>query len=280
MRRSSQLSRIDLHTHSNYSDGVLSPAELVAEALRAGIVSLGLTDHDSLGGLNEARSAAENAGIELIRGVELSADENDIDVHILGYFVPEQAPALTDALAQFARDRAERVDSIVDRLIALDIPITRKRVREIAGHGSIGRPHVARALIEAGYGASMNEIFDRDLAPGRPAYVPSKPLAPETAVHLLHDAGAAPVLAHPRSVGDIPAMLNRLQPAGLIGLECFYGEYDLATREALADLAADRALIPTGGSDFHGVGFKPGRDLGGPEVPATAVERLREAAKA
>ncbi|MBN9013114.1 MAG: PHP domain-containing protein [Rhizobiales bacterium] len=269
--------RVDLHTHSAYSDGVLSPSDLIAEAKRAGVSRLGLTDHDTLAGLPEANRAANEAGIELIPGVELSADEREVEVHILGYFVPERSPVLNEALARFARDRVERIETIVDRLIRMGIRITQVRVREIAGTGSIGRPHIARALIEAGYGASVNEVFDAYLAPGCPAYVPSKPLSPELAVELLRDAGAAPVLAHPRSVGDIPAMLRRLKPVGLVGLECFYGEYDVPTRERLAELANEWLLIPTGGSDFHGVGFKPGRDLGGPDVPAMSVDRLREA---
>lgn len=269
--------RVDLHTHSAYSDGVLGPSELIAEAKRVGVARLGLTDHDTLAGLPEANRAANEAGIELIPGVELSADERNVEVHILGYFVPERSPVLNEALAGFARDRVERIETIVDRLVRMGIRITQQRVREIAGTGSIGRPHIARALIEAGYGSSVNDVFDAYLAPGCPAYVPSKPLAPEWAVELLRDAGAAPVLAHPRSVGDIPAMLRRLKPVGLVGLECFYGEYDVPTRERLAELANEWLLIPTGGSDFHGVGFKPGRDLGGPDVPAMSVDRLREA---
>lgn len=269
--------RVDLHTHSAYSDGLMSPADLVAEAKRQGIDWLGLTDHDTLAGLPEANRAAAEAGIELIAGVELSADERDVEVHVLGYFVPERSLVLNDALAGFARDRVERIETIVGRLIAMGVHITHERVREIAGTGSIGRPHIARALIEAGHGSSINEVFNAYLVPGCPAYVPSKPLAPERAVELLREAGAAPVLAHPMSVGDIPAMLRRLKPAGLTGLECFYGEYDARTRQELAEVANDWLLIPTGGSDFHGFGFKPGRDLGGPDVPTSTIDRLREA---
>lgn len=277
--RSGLSGRVDLHTHSSYSDGILSPADLVAAAKRAGVTRLGLTDHDTLAGLPEANNTANSAAIELIPGVEVSADEKDVEVHILGYFVPERSPVLSQTLAEFARDRAERIDRIVERLVSMGIRITHERVHEIAGHGSIGRPHIARALIEAGYGASINNAFEAYLVPGRRAYIPSKPLAPEAAVELLRQAGAAPVLAHPRSVGNIPAMLARLKPAGLAGLECFYGEYDPPARQALADLAEEWLLIPTGGSDFHGVGFKPGRDLGRPDVPHSSVERLRSAAQ-
>ena len=270
--------RVDLHTHSSYSDGVLSPTALVDEAKRAGIGWLGLTDHDSLAGLPEASVAASAAGIELIRGVELSADEEGVEVHILGYFVPESSLGLVETLAGFARERAERVAKIVANLIALSVKITQARVEEIAGHGSMGRPHIGRALIEAGYGASMNQVFAKYLSPGCPAFVPNKPFAPEDAVSLLRAAGAAPVLAHPHSVGAIPPMLRRLKPAGLAGLECIYGEYDPASRAALTELANDWRLIPTGGSDYHGPNFKPGRDLGGPTVPRSSVERLRAAA--
>jgi predicted metal-dependent phosphoesterase TrpH len=273
-----ELNRVDLHAHSALSDGVLSPSALVAQARRAGIGWLGLTDHDTLAGLAEAHSAADLAGIELIRGVELSADEDEVEIHILGYFVPESAPELAKALTQFAGDRADRIYLIVEKLIGQGVKITQKRVQEIAGRGSMGRPHIARAMIEAGYGETMNEIFKGYLAPGRPAFVPAKPLAPEDAVRLLRESGAAPVLAHPHSVGDIPAMLTRLMPTGLVGLECFYGEYDPPKRTALAKLADEWSLIPTGGSDYHGPNFKPGRDLGGPDVPRSSVERLRAAA--
>ncbi len=280
MTASKSTGRVDLHTHSKFSDGVLSPSEIVAEAKWAGIGWLGLTDHDSLAGLPEARSAAAAAGIEFIAGVELSADENDVDIHILGYFIAENAPELTKALAQFAGDRADRIHHMVEKLIGQGVKISQKRVQEIAGHGSMGRPHIARAMIEAGYGSSMDEIFSGYLTPGRPAYVPPRPLAPETAVELLRDAGAAPVLAHPHSVGLIPPMLARLKPVGLAGLECYYGEYDHSTRAALAELADAWRLIPTGGSDYHGPNFKPGRDLGGPDVPRSSVDRLRAAAGA
>ena len=274
------LERVDLHTHSSFSDGVLAPSALVAEAKFAGIGWLGLTDHDSLAGLAEAAAAAATAGIELIRGVELSADENNVDIHILGYFVPEPAPRLVKALARFAGDRADRVHHMVEKLIGQGVKISQKRVKEIAGSGSMGRPHIARAMIEAGYGSTMNEIFAGYLSPGRPAFVSAVPLAPETAVALLLDAGATPVLAHPRSVGDIPTMLARLCPVGLAGLECFYGEYDQKTRFELAELASAWNLVPTGGSDFHGPNFKPGRDLGAPDVPRESVDRLRAAARA
>ncbi len=271
--------RVDLHTHSAYSDGLLSPAALVESARQAGIGWLGLTDHDTLAGLAEAKSAAASAGIELIPGVELSADEEGFEVHVLGYFVPEASLMLIVALAGFARDRVERVRQIVENLVALGVNITQTRVDEIAGHGSMGRPHIGRALIEAGYGSSMNQVFADYLAPGCPAYVPAKPFPPEAAVSLLHAAGAAPVLAHPHSAGAIPPMLARLKPLGLVGLECFYGEYDPAVRRTLAKLADDWSLIPTGGSDYHGPNFKPGRDLGRPDVPRSSVDRLRVAAR-
>ncbi|HEY8448824.1 MAG TPA: PHP domain-containing protein [Thermomicrobiales bacterium] len=268
----------DLHTHSNVSDGLLSPAELVGEAARRGVMTLALTDHDTVGGLDAAATEAARLGVDFIPGIEFSTDVGPYEVHILGYELDWHQPDLLRALAELEAERMTRIERIVERLAKLDMPVSFQRVVELAGPGTVGRPHVARAMIEAGYVESVQDAFNRYLASGRPAFVPRESLVPERAIELIRLARGVPVLAHPLTTGDIEAMIQRLLPSGLLGLEVYYGEYDAATHEHLRAIADRFGLIPTGGSDYHGEGFKPGRDLGRAPVPPESVTRLREAA--
>jgi predicted metal-dependent phosphoesterase TrpH len=267
---------VDLHTHSTYSDGTLGPSALVAEAARLGLRAIALTDHDTLAGLSEAEQASRDAGIEFISGVELSTDSGSYETHILGYFVDTSDEVLVRRLAGLAAQRVTRTERIVERLNSLGVPVTMQRVREIAGTGSIGRPHIARAIIEQGHASSVSDAFDRYLGSGRPGFVPRERTLPEDSVRMLLAAGALPVLAHPRSTGAVEATLKRLVPVGLVGMEVHYGEYDIATRNELAGIADRWNLIPTGGSDYHGPGFKEGRELGSALVPVSVARLLRE----
>jgi predicted metal-dependent phosphoesterase TrpH len=268
---------VDLHTHSTASDGLLRPAELVRTAARRGITALGLTDHDTVAGVAEATVESERVGVEVVPGVELGTSASRREVHVLGYFVDAASPLLLDTLASLAARRRDRAALMVERLGELGVPLTVEEVFALAGSGSVGRPHVARALVARGAATDVADAFDRYLAGGRPAYVPRQPFAPEEAVGLVRAAGGVPVLAHPLTTGDPEGMVARLLPAGLGGLEVYYGEYDAKTRNALLALADRHGLIPTGGSDFHGEGLKHGRDLGGPAVPVETVDRLRRA---
>jgi len=249
---------------------------LIAEAARRGLSVLALTDHDTLAGLPEAIHAAADAAIELIPGVELSTDAGSFEVHILGYFTDPNDDALTAALAELAAQRVTRTERIVARLADLGVPVAMDRVREIAGVGTMGRPHVARAMIEHGYVQTVSEAFDRFLGSGRPAFVPRTRKLPEDSVQLLRASHSIPVLAHPLSSGDVEGTLRRLVPEGVMGMEVYYGEYSPETRLKLADIARRWDLIPTGGSDFHGPGFKAGRELGSAPVPLSSAARLRE----
>ena len=271
--------RVDLHTHSTASDGVLLPTALVEEAARHGLRVLALTDHDTTAGVAEAQIAGDRLGLDVIPGVELSTGgEDEREVHLLGHFVDPENRTLQTALAEFGEGRRARVERIVERLAAAGAPVELDRVRELAGPGTVGRPHVARALIERGYVESVGDAFERYLKVGRPGFVPRYRVSSERAIALVVGAGGVATLAHPLGTGDVEAALARLVPMGLGGLEVYYGEYDDATRAALRAIADRWGLIPTGGSDFHGVGFKTGRDLGGPAVPFESVERLRAAA--
>lgn len=266
-------SQVDLHTHSTASDGVLAPAALVELAGARGLRVLALTDHDTTNGIVEATAAAAARGLRLIPGVELSTHVEAGEVHVLGYFVDPAHPDLAAALARFRAAREGRARRIVDRLDAAGVPIRYERVLHFAGPGAIGRPHIARALIEAGHATSIGDAFDRYLSRGRPGYVERYRLTPPEAVRLVRASGGVPVLAHPHSAADLGALLPALVAAGLGGLECYYGDYDDLRKRELLALAGHYDLVPTGGTDFHGPGIHQ-RPLGGTPVPLESVAAL------
>jgi len=266
---------IDLHTHTTASDGLLSPVELVHEARRRGIAVLGVTDHDTLDGLPLAVETGERIGVTVVPGVELSTTNPGPEIHILGYFVNRDDPVFVDRLAALARDRVNRITNVVNLLNDAGYPVDLDGILAQADDGSIGRPHVARALIELGEATNMSDAFNRFLRRGTVGWAPRSPFSAEEAIGILLDNGAIPVLAHPFSTRDARGMVERLKPAGLRGLEVFYGEYDEAQQGELLQLGNEFNLISTGGSDFHGPGFREGRDLGTVYVPAHVWDRLQ-----
>jgi predicted metal-dependent phosphoesterase TrpH len=268
---------VDLHAHTTASDGTLSPEALVDLAASRGLAALGVTDHDTVDALDAAAVRAARVGIALMPGVELSTTERGAEVHVLGYGVDRHDSSLRSALADLAAARYRRIAAMIEKLREAGYDIDGDAVLVQADIGTVGRPHIARALIDLGVVDSIDEAFERFLKPGRPGWVPRDPFTPEQAVGLLVEHGAVPVLAHPYSTGDIEAILDRLVPIGLRGMEVWYGEYDQARREALRRIADARGLIPTGGSDYHGPDFREGRDLGSANVPYEAFARLVEA---
>ncbi len=270
---------IDLHTHSTASDGIYAPTELLQRAEQAGLRILALTDHDTTDGLEEAARAAQQIGIELISGIELNTDVGGGEVHVLGYFLEYQRPEFQATLTVLRDARERRGQRMVERLNEQGIAISWERVRELA-QGSVGRPHIARALLEAGYTQNFAEAFDKYIGTGCPAYVPRYKLLPEDAVRLIRSANGLPVIAHPLDLPGLDELRNWLPglcAAGMVGLETYYGPYTTSQEEQLRLLADEYQLIPTGGSDFHGPGVHP-TPLGGRYVPAEAVERLKAAA--
>jgi predicted metal-dependent phosphoesterase TrpH len=271
------MGKLDLHTHTTASDGRLAPAALVALAGQVDVTTLAITDLDTTDGLAEARAAAGAAGVEIITGIEFGCDMPHGEVHMLGYLFDATHPALRARLAWLREGRVERGRAMVAKLNALGLPIRWERVQAIAGAGSVGRPHVAQALIEAGVVADTNEAFSRYLAWGGPAYVPRRRLTPPDVIALIREAGGVVSLAHPAHIPDLEAQLAPLAAAGLAGLETYYGEYDAPTVTWLAGLAARFNLVPTGGSDYHAREIKDHAMLGaGPPVPLDTVARLRE----
>ncbi len=266
--------RADFHTHSTASDGLLAPADLVRQASRRGLTILGLTDHDTTEGLAEAATAAAALDIRLIAGIELSTDVEPGEVHILGYGINPDDETLQRTLATLRRARETRIDRMVERLRALGIVLDRDAIRPSRPGASIGRPHVAQAMIAAGYVSSVPEAFERYIGNGRPGYVPSQRLTPVEAVRLIVSAGGLPVHAHPLTSPIFPDNLAELKAAGLAGVEAYYGEYSPAQRERIAAVAADYDLLVSGGSDYHGEQFKHGRDLGAVAIPERVTRAL------
>src|SRR5579872_2632451 len=270
---------IDLHTHSTASDGIYSPTELLQRAKGIGLRILALTDHDTTGGLEEAAQAAAKLDIDFLPGIEINTDVAGGEVHVLGYFPEFQRPAFQAILKVLRDARERRGQRMVELLNEHGINVAWDRVRAIA-QGAVGRPHVAKALLEAGYVQTIGEDFDKYIGNGCYAYVPRYRLTPEDAVHLIASANGLPVLAHPIDLPGFAELQNWLPDlcaAGMVGLETYYGPYSATDEQALLALAHQYRLIPTGGTDFHGPGIHP-TPLGGRYVPYEAVERLKAAA--
>jgi predicted metal-dependent phosphoesterase TrpH len=265
----------DLHTHTTASDGLDAPATLVQRARDVGLAVIAIADHDTVDA-HLTLSDADTRGVTVIPAIELSANVGTAEVHILGYFVDPTSKRLADALAQLRQQRVRRVERFCARLTALGLPLTMDDVLAHATGESVGRPHIARAMIDRGYVASVNDAFERYLAGGRPAFVPRDDVTPESSIELIHQAGGVAVLAHPYTTGDPAAMMDRLLPVGLDGAEVEYGSYGEEQRAVLRELAAARSLIPTGGSDYHGETHRENSPLGSGTVPMAIVEQLRD----
>ena len=269
------MGKVDLHLHSSVSDGKFSPAEVVRKSAEAGLTVIAITDHDNVDGIAPALEAAkEFPRLRVIPGVEISTEEPDGEVHVLGYFIDYSHGELLDTLKDMRDSRHKRAKQMVDKLAALGLPVDWQRVQEIAGTGTIGRPHIAQALLEKGYIATIKESFDKYIAWGGPAYVEREKITPAEAVELILRARGLPVFAHPFTSNDPEALVARLKESGLVGIEVYYGEYDAEKIQRLANLASKYNLISTGGSDYHGLDDSAETKIGGADVPLAAAEKL------
>jgi len=279
------MSRIDLHTHTTFSDGSFSPIELVDLATQQGLDILAITDHDTTEGLPEALEATKDLSLELIPGIELSAQFQNREMHILGYFINLTDPRFQARLEALRSTRIERIHHILDRLHSLGMDISLEEVEQASGTGTIGRPHIAQVLIAKGYIKSMKEAFEQLLGSRGKAYV--QRVVPEAyeIIEWITDAGGIPVLAHPYWEGfnkeDSATACHTLVEQGLQGLEVFYGTFSARHISFNLGLARRFDLLMTGGSDFHGT-LKPditlGKGRGSLHVPSKVVEQLRIAA--
>ncbi len=258
---------IDLHTHSSISDGTDTPAELVAQAARAGLEVVALTDHDTHRGLDEAVAEGERLGVDVVRGLELSCERQGTSVHLLAYGANPTDPALAEELAQIRQGRQGRVAGVLTKLAALGVPVTEEAVmRQVGDSPSVGRPHIADALIEAGHVRDRTEAFDRYLSDSGPAHVARYALDLVRGIDLVHAAGGVAVIAHPWGRGREQALPPELLAAlaaehGLDGIEVDHQDHDRDTRRRLRKLTRRLDLLATGSSDYHGTG-KTNHDLG------------------
>jgi len=267
--------KVDLHVHTNASDGKHSPAELTRLAISRGLSFLAITDHDTVAGVEGARRvASECLSLSIISGVEISSHAPGSEVHILGYFVDTTNAEFLQQMAALSEARQNRAKAIIEKLNGLGLDISIERVHQIAKGGSIGRPHIAQVLLEKGYVASFQEVFMRYLGQGCPAYVERVKISPEDAVELVLRSGGLPVLAHPTTVAGIESVVMRLVMCGLSGIECYYKDYSALQRQELVSIAKRFDLIPTGGSDYHGIDMATEVMLGEASVPIECVDNL------
>ncbi|MBR3473971.1 MAG: PHP domain-containing protein [Oscillospiraceae bacterium] len=274
---------IDLHIHTTASDGTVSPAAVVRCAKELGLSAVAITDHDTVSGCAEAAAAGQELGLEVVPGVELSSRYGKT-IHILGYFVRTNSPALTRVLSGVVAERDARNRKMAALMAADGIPIDYDQMCSRFGT-SIGRPHFGEVLVELGRAESVQDAFDRYIEKGQPYYLPRRMISIERSVEVIREAGGVPVLAHPFQYKlEEPALRQLIEHCmdhGLLGLECRYSLYDEEQSQALLKLAREYGLVPTGGSDFHGSN-KPhiaiGTGTGSLAVPAAWLEGLRAVA--
>jgi len=277
---------LDLHTHSTASDGTLTPAEMVRQAVAAGLTAVALTDHDTLAGLTEFMAAGANAAVETVPGVEIACSWYGRSLHLVGLFVQADNQPLRRLLEKVRDHREKRNLAMLAKLADAGLPLTYDEVRRTAGGKVIGRPHFAAALVARGYCRTAEEAFARYIGRGAAAYVRRYLPLPTEALKALHDAGGVAVWAHPCG-GSQDCTLSRLRQIGrhlrkhgLDGIEAFYSDHSRPQQEMLLQLAAELQLLPSGGSDFHGdnmpgvsLGYGRDRNLDVPDAWLSALRR-------
>jgi predicted metal-dependent phosphoesterase TrpH len=267
----------ELHTHTTYSDGTLAPEQLVDQAAAAGLAALAITDHDIVTGVGPARRAAAGLALELVAGIEFSCNLDGREIHVLGLFIDENSAQLVEATERSRDFRRQRAAEIVERLHELDLPIELAAVEAVVGEGSIGRPHIAQALLDHGAVATLDEAFRRYIGVGRPAFTPKPTLGAEEVIGVVHRAGGVAILAHPASSRVREEEILQLAGLGLDGFEVIHPKHSTEASAWLRDLIQRTGLLPSGGSDYHGPGGGTTR-LGEHAVSIDWLEALRAAA--
>ncbi|MEI8139285.1 MAG: PHP domain-containing protein [bacterium] len=274
---------IDLHTHSTFSDGSMTPEELVELAAKAGLTAIALTDHDGMMGIDRFMAACELQGLRGIPGVEISIELSGGTMHILGYFIDQHNPRIIEALARLRRGRETRNQFILERLNSLGLPLSWEEVSSLAKEDVVGRPHFAQAMIAKGYVKKKDEAFDNYLGKGKPAYVERDRFTIEESIGLIRGAGGVPVLAHPCTLNmgrrRLREFLAELAAKGLQGIEAYYSEHSHEQHRFCLNMARDLGWVVTGGSDFHGA-MNPhihlGIGFGSLDIPDELVDLLYE----
>jgi len=264
----------DLHVHTSESDGTFTPKQLVKEALSRGLSAIAIVDHDTVGGIPEARAAAREEDLEVIAGIELTAQHDNQEIHILGYFLDCQNKALLEKLKLVQLNRIERVHKIINNLEQEGVKLNPQAVFDISGKGTVGRMHIARALLKEGWVTTTAEAFRKYIGDKSPAYVLGFNLSPQEAINLIKGSGGVAVLAHPYMLHN-DELITQLAGYGLQGIEVYYPEHSQSMVNFYLDLAKKLNLLVTGGSDFHG-SVKPDIKLGAIKIPIELVEKLRQ----
>jgi predicted metal-dependent phosphoesterase TrpH len=268
----------DLHLHTNFSDGTYTPEELAAQGRAHGLAAMALTDHDTVAGCPRMAAACESLGIEFIAGTELTAEHNGVEVHLLGYCLDLQNETFLKELTRFQDVRRKRIIEMTGKLNDLGVPLTAEKVFALANCRSPGRPHVARALVQEGFCATLDEAFERFLRNNRPAWVPKFKMSAATAIDLIHLADGVAVMAHP-GLNRTDDVIPEVVAAGLDGLECFHSKHSSATSNHYLQIADQFGLLVSGGSDCHGM--NKGKPLiGTVRIPYRHVEKIKQAAAA
>lgn len=276
---------VDLHLHTTASDGVLSPSEIVQYAKGKGLKAIAITDHDTIDGNAEALDEGAKSGLEVISGVEISAQFDLGSMHILGLFIDIGNTALKERLSLLQETRAQRNPKMVEKLRELGVELSYDEILHVSGGGQVGRPHFAQVLLRKGYVNTVQEAFDRYLGKGAPAYVNKFRFEPEETMELIREAGGIPVLAHPftlhiPSPHQLDALLGELVPLGLMGIEVFYPEHTKDQISLYKGLAQKHDLLVTGGSDYHGIEANKveiGIRSRGMKLSYSMVEAMKEA---
>ncbi|MBL8920801.1 MAG: PHP domain-containing protein [Myxococcaceae bacterium] len=265
---------IDLHSHTTASDGQHAPAEQIAMAAKAGIGVLAVTDHDTVSGLDACEEAARAHGMRLVPGIEISVHFGGREVHILGHFVDRAVPKLGSFDVELKAFRERRMGLMVEKLASLGFPVTLADVKALAGNAHLARPHLARWLVEHGYCTSTQEAFTRFLGDGKPAAVARFDVTPDQAIELIHLAHGTATLAHPGPTRINHWELEQLKQRGLDGIEVHHSDHPPSQREQLLAWAKEFDLVPTAGSDFHGLKVAPDRRFGSVTMDPAELERL------
>lgn len=265
----------DLHVHTAKSDGTLSPEQLVKAAFSSGLSAIAITDHDTLDGIGEAIQAAKEMDLEVIGGIELTAQYENQEIHLLGYFLDCQNKALLDKLKIVQLNRIERVYKIIHNLEQQGVKLNVQDVFDICGEGTVGRMHIAKALVKGGWVRTTSEAFRKYIGDKSAAYVLGFNLSPLEAIDLIKGAGGVAVLAHPYILRD-DELIGQLVSDGLQGLEVYYPEHSQSMVNFYLEMAKKFNLLVTGGSDFHG-SVKPDIKLGMIKIPIGLVNKLRQA---
>ncbi|MDD4954128.1 MAG: PHP domain-containing protein [Candidatus Omnitrophica bacterium] len=265
----------DLHLHTVFSDGTYTPEELVAQSAKAGLCAIAVVDHDTVAGINPVMEAARGADLEILSGVELTAEHAGREIHILGYLIDHNDKALISRLEILKENRRQRVYKILEKLKEMGMELKPESVFALAQKGTVGRLHIARVMVAQGLAASIPEAFYRHIGDNRPAYVLGFRFSPRQAIELIKGAGGIPVLAHPYSIDD-DSIIPEFVKDGIMGLEVYYPEHSQGMVNFYLDLAKKYNLLLTGGSDCHG-GAKPQVLIGSIKIPYELVEKLKEA---